>query len=210
MANAVVPPILMFPRASLEQSAITSLRQRSNKAAQALARGGSTIANITARQGRPTDINNTQTPTGVNILARLSNPVALTANVYATDVFPNFTTQQTQGVCIHEFTTLSAVPFIDEITIYVASLKVAVIPLAELYAQGGAQSKTGFFFDPILVPAQTHCRFDLLSSVNLPIGQEQFGIGFYFGEAWGVTVNPQDQVLNDLVGQYDQGNLVVR
>ena len=64
---ASTTPVLIFPRASLEQSAITAQRQRANKASLALARGSSTINNLTSRLLRATDFNNTQTPTGANI-----------------------------------------------------------------------------------------------------------------------------------------------
>ncbi|MGA2284530.1 MAG: hypothetical protein ABSH07_12855 [Candidatus Dormibacteria bacterium] len=206
MASA--SPVLIFPRASLEQSAITAQRQRANKAAQALARGSSTINNLTARLLRPTDFNNTQVPTGANILARLSNPVALVANTYATDVFPNCTPGQNQGIVLTHFTVFSAVPFIDEVTVYVGALKVAVFTLEELYAQGGAQSKVGYLFDPIMVPPTNHLRIDLLSSVPLAIGAEQFGLGGYIGEIVGYTVNLQDNNEDDLVAQFDAGNRV--
>ena len=201
-------PVLGFPRATLDQSVITSVRQRSNKAAVALARGGSTIANLIARPLRPSDVNNTATPTGANILARLSSP-ALAANVYNTDVWPNLITQQTQGIVLNSFVVFSAVPFIDEITLWVGALPVAVVTFNELYAQGRPAAQELFFFDPIMVPAQTHLRIDLLSSVTMAAGAEQYGLAGYVGEAVAKTVNLQDNSLDDLVGQFDRGNLVV-
>lgn len=205
---ASTTPVLIFPRASLEQSAITAQRQRANKAALALARGSSTINNLTSRLLRATDFNNTQTPTGANILSRMSNPVATVANTYATDIYPNCTPGQNQGLVLTHFTVFSAVPFIDELTIYVGALKVAVVPLEEIYAQGGAQSKVGYFFDPIMVPPTNHLRVDVLTSVPLAIGAEQFGLGGYMGEIVGYTVNLQDNNEDDLVAQYDAGNRV--
>jgi hypothetical protein len=179
-------PVLIFPRASLDQGSITAMRRRANIIAQELARGTNSAADIIPRPLRATDING-----GTNVLGRLTNPNALVANVYNPDVFPNWTPSQAQGMVVYGFVVLAATPLIDEITITVGADVLGILPLDEIYAQGGPEAKVGFFFEPIAIPPTLHCKVDLLSNQAVVANSEAFGFIGYVGEAAGTKVGNQ-------------------
>ena len=188
-------PVNLFPRTAVDQGAITQMRQKSGTVVQDLARGTNQVANLLYRNLRASDVTGT-IPTG-----HLVNPGALTANTYATDVFPNFTTKQTQAFAIFGIALLNAAPTLDEITIYVGADIVAVLPLGEIKAPAaGTQPQEGFIFDPVWVPPQTHCRIDLLSGDGQTISLEKFDLIGYVGEKSGDTVNAQHQVVTSQPG----------
>jgi hypothetical protein len=184
MAGSAGLPVLIFPRASLDQGAITAMRQRANIIAQELARGTNSAADIIPRPLRATDV------MGGTLTGRLSNPV-LAANVYYPDAFPNFTPTQAQGFVLMGFVVLASAPAIDEITITVGSDVLAILPLDETYAQGGSQAKVGFFFEPIAIPPTLHCKIDLLSNAIVLVNAEVFSLIGYVGEASGTRVGTQ-------------------
>ena len=183
-------PVNLFPRASVDQGAITQMRQKSGKVVQDLARGTNSVANLLYRNLRATDVE------GGTLTGHLVNPSALTANQYATDVFPNFTTKQTQAFAIFGIALLNDAPTLDEVTIYVGADIVAVLPLGEIKAPAsGTTPQEGYIFDPVWVPPQTHCRIDLLSGDGQTISLEAFNLIGYVGEKSGDTVNAQHQVV---------------
>jgi hypothetical protein len=179
-------PVLIFPRASLDQGAITAMRRRANIIAQELARGTNSAADIIPRPLRATDVNG-----GVNVLGRLTNPNALVADTYATDQFPNWTPSQAQGMVLYGYTVLAGVPLIDEITITVGADVLGILPLDEIYAQGGPEAKVGFLFEPIAIPPTLHCKIDLLSNSAVVANSESFAFIGYVGEAAGTKVGNQ-------------------
>lgn len=179
-------PVLIFPRASLDQGSITAMRRRANIIAQELARGTNSAADIIPRPLRATDVNG-----GTNVLGRLTNPNALVADTYAADQFPNWTPSQAQGMVLYGYVCLSATPLIDEITITVGADVLGILPLDEIYAQGGPEAKVGFLFEPIAIPPTLHCKIDLLAHSAVVANSEAFAFIGYVGEAAGTKVGNQ-------------------
>lgn len=179
-------PVLIFPRASLDQGTITAMRRRANIIAQELARGTNSAADIIPRPLRCTDING-----GTNVLGRLTNPNALVADTYATDQFPNWTPSQAQGMVIMGIVILAATPLIDEITVTIGADVLGILPLDEIYAQGGPEAKVGFLFEPIACPPTLHVKIDLLAHSAVVANSEPFAFIGYVGEAAGTKVGNQ-------------------
>jgi hypothetical protein len=161
------------------------MRQRANIIAQELARGTNTAADIIPRPLRATDV------MGGTLTGRLNNTAALVANVMLPDVWPNFTPTQAQGFVLMGIVCLAATPQIDEMTITVGADVLAILPLDEVYAQGGAQAKVGFFFEPVAIPPTLHCKIDLLSTAGVLINAESIAFIGYVGEAAGTRVGTQ-------------------
>ena len=162
------------------------MRRRANVIAQELARGTNSAADIIPRPLRCTDVNG-----GTNVLGRLTNPGALVADTYSADVFPNWTPTQAQGMVLYGYVCLAATPLIDEITITVGADVLGILPLDEIYAQGGPEAKVGFIFEPIAIPPTLHCKIDLLAHSAVVANSESFAFIGYVGEAAGTKVGNQ-------------------
>jgi len=185
-------PVNLFPRSALDQGDITRMRQRAATVVQDLARGTNAVANLIYRNFRPADT----TLNGATVQGHLVNPSALTANTYLTDIFTNCTTKQSQAFGIFGIELQNATPTLDEVTVYVGSDIVAVLPLQEIKSPGaGTTPQIGYIFDPIWVPPQTHLRIDLLSGTGQTISLENFALIGYVGEPSGTTVNAQHQTV---------------
>jgi len=179
--------INIYPRSTITDREVIQLRQSAADNVQELARATNNITDLTYRQFRGNDL----TLNGGTQLSRVFNPNALVQNVYLTDQFPNCTTKVNQAFVLFGYSVLAAAPVIDEITIYIGNNLIAVLPLGQLYAQGGVEAKDGYIFDPIYVPPQTHFRIDLVTGVaaGLAANTEAFMPLGYVGEKFGDTVN---------------------
>lgn len=187
-------PVNLFPRASVDQGAITQMRQKSAQVVQDLARGTNSVANLLYRNLRATDVYG-------SLQGHLTNPAALVDDTYLVDAFPLFTTTQTQAFAIFGIALLNDAPTLDEITVYVGADIVAVLPLGEIKAPAsGTTPQEGYIFDPVWIPPQTHCRIDLLSGDGQTISTELFNLIGYVGEKSGDTVNAQHQVVASQAG----------
>lgn len=177
-----LPSPITIPVRQTTVQAVKMVRDRAINIAADLVRKVAGDADIIARDGTPTDLNNG------TALGRASNS-SLTANT-ATSIYTSFKLSATQAAVFYGYTALAAVPLIDQITFGLAG--------AGTFAQvephfAYAEEVPTIVFEPVPFQPNESPVIQLLSGAGISAA-EQFVILFILADLAGNTVASPRQV----------------
>jgi len=169
------------------QGILRQIRQVYGQRLQAIveARG---VEQATYRDLLPTDVNNSV------VIGGLTNPNALSADVFVTDQFPNFTLDVDQAAVLYGFADLGGIPGINELDCAIGvgtpTAMLAKIFTEQAYAHA---SPITILSNPVFYLPRDHVNLSFLSHVAISANANPILVLGLIAEKVGRNVTPRSQ-----------------